>query len=141
MAARASGHQGGVAVIDIREQTLTSDVFRRVLHTGRHTQVVIMTIPPGGAIGMETHPDNDQVLVVVAGRAESVLDGVTQEVGEGQMVVVPAGVEHDVRNAGDEALRLYTVYGPPDHPDGVVHRTREEAEAAEAEGHDEPPST
>ena len=141
MAGRPRGHHGRVAVIDIRQQTLTSDVFRRVLHTGRHTQVVIMTIPVGEHIGMEVHPENDQVLVVVAGRASSVLDGVIQDVAEGQMVVVPAGVEHDIRNAGDEALQLYTVYGPPDHPDGVVHRTREEAEAAEAEGHDEPPST
>ena len=124
-------------VMDILERTRSNDAFRRVLHTGEHTQVVAMTIPVGGTIGMETHPDNDQVLVLVDGQAETELDGETSAVSAGEMVVVPAGARHDVRNTGDEPLRLYTIYGPPDHADGVVHATKEEADADE---HDEPPA-
>lgn len=125
-------------VYDITRQARDSDAFRRVVHTAPHTQVVLMTIPVGGDIGMETHPDNDQVLVLVDGEAETDLDGTTSTASAGQMVVVPAGVEHNVRNTGSGALRLWTIYGPPDHADGTVHLTRAEADEDE---HDEPPAT
>jgi mannose-6-phosphate isomerase-like protein (cupin superfamily) len=110
--------------------------FRRVLWTGEHTQLVVMTIQPGDAIGAETHDHNDQILAFTSGTGEAVVDGETRPVGPGDVVAVPAGVHHDFRNTGDEPLVLTTVYGPPEHPDGTVHATKAEADAAEeAEGH------
>ena len=115
--------------------------FRRVLWTGEHTQLVIMTIPPQGEIGVETHDENDQVLSFISGVGEAVVEGETQAVKAGDIVVVPAGTEHNFLNTGPNPLVLYTVYGPPDHADGVVHATKEEADAAEAAGEDEPPAS
>ncbi len=114
--------------------------FRRVLWTGEHTQLVIMTIPPGGEIGLETHEENDQILTFVSGVAEARVGGETRSVASGDLVIVPAGTEHNFVNTGANPLVLFTVYGPPDHADGVVHATKEEADAAEAAGEDEPPS-
>jgi mannose-6-phosphate isomerase-like protein (cupin superfamily) len=113
--------------------------FRRVLFTGKHTQLVIMTIPPGGEIGQEVHEENDQILTFVSGVGEALVAGETQQVAAGDLVVVPAGTEHNFTNTGPNPLVLYTVYGPPDHAPGTVHRTKEEADAAEAAGEDEPP--
>jgi mannose-6-phosphate isomerase-like protein (cupin superfamily) len=113
--------------------------FRRVLWTGEHTQLVVMTIPAGGEIGVETHDENDQILSFVSGVGRADIEGETQEVVAGDVVVVPAGSEHNFTNTGPNPLVLYTVYGPPDHADAVVHATKEEAEAAEAAGEDEPP--
>jgi mannose-6-phosphate isomerase-like protein (cupin superfamily) len=113
--------------------------FRRVLWTGEHTQLVIMTIPPGGEIGLETHDENDQILSFVSGVGKAVVEGSTKEVVAGDVVVVPAGTEHNFLNDGPNPLVLYTVYGPPDHADGAVHATKEEADAAEESGEDEPP--
>ena len=117
-----------------------SDAFRRVLWTGKHTQLVIMTIPVGGEIGEETHDDTDQILTFVSGVGEAVVSGRTKQVAQGDLVVVPAGTKHNFRNTGANPLVLYTVYGPPEHADGVVHATREEADAAEEAGQDEPPA-
>ncbi len=113
--------------------------FRRVLWTGRHTQVVIMTIPPNGEIGQETHPDNDQILTFVSGTAEADIGGETLRIADGDLVIVPAGTEHNFRNTGPNPLVLYTVYGPPEHSRDTVHRTKQEADAAEAAGEDQPP--
>jgi mannose-6-phosphate isomerase-like protein (cupin superfamily) len=113
--------------------------FRRVLWTGQHTQLVIMTIPPGGEIGEEVHEGIDQILTFVSGTAEARVAGETKEVTAGDLVVVPAGTKHNFVNSGPNPLVLYTVYGPPDHAPGVVHRTKEEADAAEAAGADQPP--
>ena len=113
--------------------------FRRVLFTGAHTQMVIMTIPPDGEIGLETHDENDQVLSFVSGVGEALVAGEKREVKQGDVVVVPAGTEHNFTNTGPNPLVLYTVYGPPDHAPGTVHRTKEEADAAEAAGEDRPP--
>ena len=113
--------------------------FRRVLSTGKHTQLVIMTIPPGGEIGQEVHEENDQILTFVSGVGEALVAGETRAVSAGDLVVVPAGTEHNFTNTGPNPLVLYTVYGPPDHAPGTVHRTKEEADAAEAAGEDEPP--
>jgi mannose-6-phosphate isomerase-like protein (cupin superfamily) len=112
--------------------------FRRVLWTGRHTQLVIMTIPPGGEIGEETHPDTDQILTFVSGTGDSDVAGQTSRVTQGDLVVVPAGTKHNFRNTGVNPLVLYTVYGPPEHADGTVHPTKEEADAAEKTGQDQP---
>lgn len=117
-----------------------SDDFRRVLWTGEHTQLVIMTIPPGGEIGAETHDDIDQILAFVSGIGKAVVSGRTTEVTAGDVVVVPAGAKHNFLNTGVNPLVLYTVYGPPEHADGAVHHTKEEADAAEEAGEDEPPT-
>lgn len=115
--------------------------FRRVLWTGEHTQLVIMTIPPGGEIGEEVHDENDQILSFVSGVGKAVLSGSRKTVKPGDVVVVPAGVKHNFLNDGPNPLVLYTVYGPPEHADGVVHATKEEADAAEEAGEDEPPQS
>ena len=114
--------------------------FRRVLWTGEHTQLVIMTIPPGGEIGEEVHESNDQILSFVSGVGKAVVSGRSKAVKAGDIVIVPAGKKHNFLNDGPNPLVLYTVYGPPDHADGVVHKTKQEADAAEAAGEDEPPS-
>lgn len=116
----------------------TSADFRRVLWTGAHTQLVVMTIPPGGEIGEEVH-EVDQILTFVSGTGEARVDGERKPVVQGDLVAVPAGTKHNFVNTGPNPLVLYTVYGPPEHADRVVHRTKQEAEAAEAAGQDQPP--
>jgi mannose-6-phosphate isomerase-like protein (cupin superfamily) len=98
-----------------------------------------MTLAPGQDIGAEVHEENDQLLTFVEGSGLAEVDGERRDVGPGDLVIVPAGVRHNFTNTGSGPLRLYTVYGPPDHRDGVVHRTKAEAERAEAAGEDEPP--
>lgn len=115
--------------------------FRRVLWTGEHTQLVIMTIPPGGEIGEETHDGLDQILTFVSGTGEAIVAGERKDVAQGDLVVVPAGTEHNFVNTGENPLILYTVYGPPEHADAAVHHTKEEADAAEEAGEDEPPTS
>lgn len=122
--------------IDIEAATRENDEFRRVLHTAEHIQLVVMTVPAGGEIGEEVHDGIDQVLIFVEGEGEAELDGAVSQVAPQDVVVVPAGTKHNFRNTGTGPLRLYTVYGPPDHPDGTVHRTKAEADADE---HDVPP--
>jgi mannose-6-phosphate isomerase-like protein (cupin superfamily) len=114
--------------------------FRRVLWTGEHSQLVIMTIPPGGEIGEEVHEDVDQILTFVSGTGEAMVSGTKKQVAQGDLVVVPAGKKHNFVNTGPNPLILYTVYGPPEHADGAVHKTKEEADEAEAQGKDEPPT-
>jgi mannose-6-phosphate isomerase-like protein (cupin superfamily) len=114
--------------------------FRRVLWTGQRTQLVIMTVPPDGEIGEEVHEGIDQVLTFVSGTGEARVGGETRAVAQGDLVVVPAGTRHNFVNTGPNPLVLYTVYGPPEHADGAVHRTKEEADEAEESGQDEPPS-
>jgi mannose-6-phosphate isomerase-like protein (cupin superfamily) len=109
-----------------------SPAFRRVLWTGEHTQLVVMTIPPGGEIGEETHKNTDQILTLVSGVGEARVAGQTKQVAQGDIVVVPANTRHNFRNTGANPLILYTVYGPPEHPDGTVHATKEESDRAEA---------
>ena len=114
--------------------------FRRVLWTGRHTQLVIMTLPVSGEIGEEVHEDTDQILTFVSGTGEARVGPDARKVTSGDLVVVPAGTRHNVVNTGPLPLVLYTVYGPPEHAEGAVHATKEEAEEAEASGRDVPPS-
>ncbi len=121
---------------DIATATRTNDDFRRVLHTGEHAQLVLMTLGPGEEIGAETHTGIDQFLRIESGQAKAVLDGVEHALSAGSAVVVPAGAEHNVINTSDsEPLRLYTIYSPPEHPDGTVHATKEEADAYEEAHH------
>jgi mannose-6-phosphate isomerase-like protein (cupin superfamily) len=119
-------------IIDINQQAKDNTNFRHVLETGKHTQVVIMSIEPGSEIGEEVHEENDQVLYLVAGKGKVVLDDVESDYGVGDMVVVPAGTKHNFITTGDEAMKIITTYSPPHHPDGTIHATKEDAEAAEA---------
>jgi mannose-6-phosphate isomerase-like protein (cupin superfamily) len=135
----------GVQVTGIEHFTIAtvaeqSADFRRVLWTGRHTQLVIMTLPVGGEIGDEVHEDTDQILTFVSGTGEARVGPDARKVTQGDLVVVPAGTQHNVVNTGPIPLVLYTVYGPPEHAEGAVHATKEEAEEAEASGRDVPPS-
>jgi mannose-6-phosphate isomerase-like protein (cupin superfamily) len=114
--------------------------FRRVLWTGEHTQLVIMTIPPGGEIGEEVH-EVDQILTFVSGTAQAIVGGQKKNVAQGDLVVVPAGKKHNFLNNGVNPLVLYTVYGPPEHADKAVHKTKEEADELEEAGKDEPPTS
>lgn len=105
--------------------------FRRVLYTGKHLQLVLMTLKSGEAIGEEVHPDHDQFFGVEKGKGEIWIDGRRTKVGRGAAMLVPAGAKHNVVNTGDKALKLFTLYGPADHRDGVVRATKAEAEATE----------
>ena len=114
--------------------------FRRVLWTGKHSQLVIMTVPPNGEIGEEVH-EVDQILTFVSGVGEALVSGEKRKVAQGDLVVVPAGRKHNFINTGPNPLVLYTVYAPAEHADGAVHRTKEEGDAMEEAGKDEPPSS
>ena len=112
---------------NVEQSALENDNFRKVLFTNKYSQVVLMSVPPGEDIGSEVHETVDQVLVFVKGEGRAVVAGKTHDVRAGDMVAVPAGTEHDFINTGDEALKLFTVYSPPEHPDGVVHVTKADA--------------
>jgi len=113
--------------------------FRRVLATGKYTQLVIMTIPPDGEIGEEVHETTDQLLTFVSGVGEARVAGEKKPVNPGDLVFVPAGTMHNFVNTGPNPLVLYTVYGPPEHSADAVHKTKEEADRLEESGQDEPP--
>lgn len=117
--------------VDIMSAARSNEAFRREVLTGDHEQVVVMTIPPGGEIGEEVHPDTDQVLAFVDGRGIAVLDGQRIEVAQNDLVFVRAGTRHNFLSIGDAPLRLITIYAPPEHPPGTVHQTKAEADAAE----------
>lgn len=117
-------------VDDIEKRTEQNSDFRRVLYTGRQLQLVLMSIEPGGEIGEEVHPDRDQFFRIEEGSGEVAIDGRARPVEPGFGIVVPAGARHNVRNTGKEPLRLYTLYGPPEHEDGTVHVTRADALAS-----------
>jgi mannose-6-phosphate isomerase-like protein (cupin superfamily) len=125
--------------VTMADDAAKNDFFRAVRFTGKHTQVVVMTLQPGEDIGAEVHPDNDQVLIFTEGTARAEVGGEQREVGPGDLVVVPAGTRHDFTNTGSGVLRLITIYGPPDHAPDTVHPTKADAEKAEAKGEDQPP--
>jgi mannose-6-phosphate isomerase-like protein (cupin superfamily) len=118
-------------VDDIEDLTERNDDFRRVLYTGKYLQLVLMSIEPGEEIGEEVHEDHDQFFRIEEGHGEVVIDGTSTEIQADDAIVVPAGARHNVVNTGDEPLKLYTIYGPPEHMDGVVRATKAEAEASE----------
>jgi mannose-6-phosphate isomerase-like protein (cupin superfamily) len=120
---------------DIVRRAKANAYFREVLSAGPHSQVVVMGIPPGGDIGEEVHTDVDQVLVFVAGEGQAILDGEASEVAVDRLVHVPAGTRHNFVNTGKTDLRLYTIYAPPEHQPGTIHRTEAEADAAHAAAH------
>lgn len=114
---------------DIEKVTVENEDFRRVLYTGNHLQLVLMTLQPGEEIGSEVHPDRDQFFRIEEGEGVVDIDGAENPVSDDFAVVVPAGARHNVRNTGSAPLRLYTLYGPPEHKDGIVQSTKAEAEA------------
>lgn len=116
---------------DIEDLTETNDDFRRVLYTGKHLQLVLMSLKPGEEIGEEVHETHDQFFRIEKGKGEVLIDGARTKVKSDDAVIVPAGARHNVINTGDKPLRLYTLYGPPEHRDGVVHKTKAEAEVEE----------
>ena len=119
--------------IDIAEAAKANTYFRRVVSTGPNAQVVLMSIPPAGEIGEEVHDHVDQVLVFISGEGAAILEGDESPVGPDRLVHVPAGLRHNVVNRGTTPLQLYTVYAPPQHAQGTIHRTKAEADADEAD--------
>jgi len=115
-------------VDDIEQATLDNEDFRRVLYTGKHIQLVVMNLPPGCDIGEEVHEDRDQFFRIEEGQGTIWIDGQANRVEDDFGVIVPAGARHNVVNDGAAPLRLYTIYGPPEHRDGIVHKTREDAD-------------
>jgi mannose-6-phosphate isomerase-like protein (cupin superfamily) len=124
-------------VVDIEEATLANDNYRTTLWTGSHIQMTVMSIEPGGDIGLEVHQDGDQFLRVEGGRARVQMGPeeddlpFDREVGDDWAILVPAGTWHNVSNLGDGPLKVYAIYGPPEHPHGTVHATKAEADADE----------
>jgi mannose-6-phosphate isomerase-like protein (cupin superfamily) len=119
---------------NIEKDTLENENFRQVLYTAKHSQLVLMSLKPKEEIGMEVHPDNDQFFRFEKGEGKCVIDGNEYDLKDGVAVVVPAGAQHNIINTSDtEPLKLYTIYSPAHHKDGIIRLTKEEAEANEAE--------
>ncbi len=121
-------------VTDIEKATLENSNFRKVLYTSKHSQLVLMSLKPEEDIGMEVHEENDQFFRFEKGHGKCVIDGNEYELSDGVAVVVPTGAQHNIINTSKtEDLKLYTIYSPAHHKDGIVRATKEEAEAQEAE--------
>lgn len=120
---------------NIENLTLQNANFRQVLYTGKHAQLVLMSLLPNEEIGMEVHPQVDQFFRFEKGQGKVIIDGEETVVSDGFAVIVPAGSQHNVINTGTEALKLYTLYSPPNHPDQTIHKTKADATAAEIGGH------
>jgi mannose-6-phosphate isomerase-like protein (cupin superfamily) len=119
-------------VVDIEKETTKNTDFRRVLYTGRHSQLVLMSLKPGEEIGEETHNDVDQFFRFEAGEGKVIIDRKEHNVKDGSAVIVPAGARHNVVNTSKRGdLRLYTIYSPPEHQDSIVRHTKKEAMASE----------
>lgn len=118
-------------VDDIEKLTLENSDFRRVLYTGKNLQLVVMTLRPGDDIGEEVHDDRDQFFRIESGSGEIMIDGKVSPIRDDMGLIVPAGARHNLRNTGKEPLKLYTIYGPPEHKHGIVHRTKADADRGE----------
>lgn len=120
---------------NIEKRTLENTNFRRVLYTGQHAQLVVMSLQPSEDIGQEVHEIVDQFIRVEAGQGRLLLNGEEHPIGDGDAFVIPAGTQHNVVNASsDKPLKLYTIYSPPHHKDGVIHATKADA-VADKEDH------
>jgi len=115
-------------VINIESEAKENNNFRKVLYTAKNSQLVLMSLKPGEEIGEEVHT-LDQFFRVESGEGKTILDGIEHEIKDGSAIVIPAGTKHNVVNTGQEEMKLYTIYSPPNHRDGVVHETKEQAEA------------
>ncbi len=117
----------------IDDATEDNSHFRRVVYTGAHLQLVLMSIAPGEDIGEEVHKDGDQFFRIEAGHGIVTIDGRESEITDGDGIVIPAGARHNIKNTGEKPLKLYTLYGPPHHHDGYVAATKDEAVKAHEE--------
>lgn len=122
-------------VDDIEEKTLDNNNFREVLYTGKHMQLVVMSLKPGEDIGEEIHDHVDQFFRVEQGEAKVIIDGKEDILKEDMVVIVPAGAQHNLINNSDIDLKLYTIYSPANHPDGTIHKDKAEADKYEEEHH------
>ncbi len=119
---------------DIEKSTVENNKFRKVLYTGKHCQLVLMCLKPKEEIGMEVHEENDQFFRFEEGQGKCVIDGHEYALKDGSAIIVPAGARHNIINtSATENLKLYTIYSPPHHKDGIVRSTKAEAESNEAE--------
>ncbi|MDQ3018801.1 MAG: cupin domain-containing protein [bacterium] len=118
---------------NINQLARDNNNFRKVLFTNKNSQVVLMSIEPGDDIGTEVHEHNDQILYFVEGEGKAVVNGEEHVIHPGDVVDVPAGSEHNFINTGETALKIFTVYAPPEHEDGTVHETKAAAMIAEGE--------
>ncbi len=118
---------------NIENLTAQNDNFREVVYTGEHMQLVLMSLLPGEEIGLETHPDNDQFFRFESGEGKVVINDSEYTVGDGDVVIIPAGSEHNVINTGSDSLKMYTIYSPAHHADGTIHQTKEEALSSDEE--------
>jgi mannose-6-phosphate isomerase-like protein (cupin superfamily) len=116
---------------NIEKITLENDNFRKVLYTGRNLQLVLMSLEVGEEIGMETHENNDQFFRFESGEGKCIIDNKDYHVAEGDAILVPAGAKHNVINTGATAFKMYTIYGPPNHEDGTLRKTKKDAESNE----------
>lgn len=118
--------------VNIEKDTLENENFRKVLYTSKHSQLVLMCLQPNEEIGMEVHNDNDQFFRFESGKGKVIIDGNEYEVEDGSAIIVPAGSQHNVVNISDsETLKLYTIYSPAHHKDGIIRATKKEAEENE----------
>jgi mannose-6-phosphate isomerase-like protein (cupin superfamily) len=123
-------------VVNIIKASLENEYFRKVLYTAKNSQLVVMSLKPGEDIGEEVH-QLDQFIRCESGQGKAVLDGVEHQISEGLAVVVPAGAKHNIINtSADKSMKLYTVYSPPNHLDGTVHKSKTDAQADEGEHFD-----
>jgi mannose-6-phosphate isomerase-like protein (cupin superfamily) len=121
---------------DIEKLTLKNKYFRKVLFTGKHSQLVVMSLKPGEDIGMEVHPNLDQFFRVDMGKGKIIMGKTEKRIKDGFAIVVPGGVKHNIINTSKtEDLKIYTIYSPPNHPKNTIHKTREEAMEAEEHHH------
>lgn len=117
---------------NIEDLSESNNYFRKVLYTGIHAQLVVMSLLPGEDIGMEVHPTVDQFLRIEEGEGKAILNGEEHAIKEGDAILVPAGTEHNfINTSAVNPMKLYTLYSPPNHPEGTIHKTKEEAMAGE----------
>jgi len=118
---------------NIEKDTLDNDNFRKVLYTSKHVQLVLMTLRPGEEIGEEVHDENDQFFRIEGGHGKCIIDGHEYEISDGDAIVIPTGSKHNIINIDKTDLKMYTLYAPPHHKDGILRPTKREAEEIEAE--------
>lgn len=118
---------------NIEKLTEENDNFRKVIYTGEHSQLVLMNIPEGGEIGFEVHPDTDQFFRIEMGNGRVTINESIYEIQSGDGLVIPAGAKHNLENIGTDTLRLYTIYSPAHHKDGIIYKTKTEADISHQE--------
>ena len=114
-------------VINIEEKSLQNGYFREVLFTTNKSQLVVMALKPGEDIGMEVHSEHDQFIRIESGKGKAIMNGEEHEISDGSAVVIPAGTQHNIVNTSEVEMKLYTIYTPPEHKQGTIHKTKEEA--------------